>query len=333
MPSEYPPRRLAVHILLFLATVVTTMFAGMLWLNITDVARIGSGLPYSFALLFILTCHEFGHFFAARRHGVLTTLPYYIPLPPVITLLTFGTMGAVIRTKSPIPSRKALFDIGVAGPIAGFIASIIILAVGFMTLPGPEFLLSIHPEYNFGIDQMTPADPEGTLTFGSTLLYSLFEQIFAKPGAYVPPMTEMYHYPMLMAGWFGLLVTSYNMLPAGQLDGGHIIFAMFGKKHRIIARATVAVLIAAGLIGMLPELLVLLKQTDMAMGIFAEIPRFQAFFSPAWLIWAIFILVLVRVDHPPVQEEDVLDGNRMLLGWVSIVMLFFCITPAPIYFS
>jgi len=195
--AELSTPQILKHAGLFTATLITTMVAGMLWQNKTDLADIGVGLPYALSALFILSCHEFGHYFAARRHGVRVTLPFYIPLPPVPGMINFGTLGAVIRTREPIPGRLALFDIGIAGPIAGFIAAIFILAAGFMTLPGESFLLAIHPDYDFALGASASAEHGLSLRFGSTLLYEAMQFLFAKSGAYVPPMSEMYHYCLL----------------------------------------------------------------------------------------------------------------------------------------
>src|SRR5512140_1328625 len=137
------------HLLLFIITFFTTAVAGAAWLNIDpfEISNIERGIPYACALLFILGTHEFGHYFASRFHRVDATLPYFIPFPTLPGFLNFGTLGAVIRTKSPVPTKQAMFDIGVAGPIAGFIASLIVLAYGFTHLPGREFILGIHPDY------------------------------------------------------------------------------------------------------------------------------------------------------------------------------------------
>lgn len=328
----YRPLVLLKHIALFLATLLTTMAAGMVWRNELDFANIGVGLPYALSLLFILSCHEFGHFFAARAHGVPVTLPYYIPIPPIAGMVNFGTLGAVIRTRAAIPSQKALFDIGIAGPIAGFVASLLVLAWGFMHLPGTDFLLAIHPDYDFSAQTLQQGEPAGTLAFGSTLLYNWFQHLFAPAGAFVPPMTEMYHYPFLVTGWFGLLVTALNLLPAGQLDGGHIAYAMYGVRHRMIARITLGVLLVAGGLGMLPSVLDLAGFGSTAIMLLESIPGYFSYFWPGWLFWGLILLFVVKVDHPPVETTEPLDSRRMLLGWGAWAMLLICISPAPLYF-
>ncbi|MAT40416.1 MAG: peptidase [Ectothiorhodospiraceae bacterium] len=303
----------------------------MMWQNEMDLANIEKGLSYSIALLFILSCHEFGHFFAARYHKVNVSLPYYIPFPPIPAFINFGTLGALIRTREPIPSRKALFDIGIAGPIAGFIASLIVLVYGFMNLPGTDFLLAIHPDYDFATNTSAGTQPGMILTFGNTLLYDTIQTLFAPAGKFVPPMTEMYHYPFLITGWFGLMVTALNMLPTGQLDGGHIIYAMFGKWHRIIARVTVGILLFLGAMGTIPGLLALVGLPETANQMMNLIPGYERLFWGGWLFWALLIRFVIRIDHPPVTDSEPLDPRRRALGWISLAIFITCFSPAPLY--
>ena len=242
--------RLLLHLGLFLLTFFTTTIAGVLWLNRDpfELSNFYLGIPYSASILFILACHEFGHYFASRYHHVNATLPYFLPFPPIPILLqlflNFGTFGAVIKTKSIVPSKKAMFDIGVAGPIAGFIASLLVLIYGFLHLPSKDFILSIHPDYNFSLNMSTSA--QGVpLAFGNTLLFSGLRSLLTNPALqFVPPMSEIYHYPFLCAGWFGLFVTALNLIPMGQFDGGHLIYAMFGKYHKRIAQTSFYALLA-----------------------------------------------------------------------------------------
>jgi membrane-associated protease RseP (regulator of RpoE activity) len=340
IPDEYAAlnhslltwRRLLVHILLFVATAFTTTLAGMIWRMRTDLVFLSYGIPYACCVLFILSCHEFGHYFAARHHRVAATLPYFIPLWP-IDVVTFGTFGAVIRVRSPIPDRRALFDIGIAGPIAGFVASLAVLAAGFATLPGPEFLLGIHPNFDFRIGAIAGGNPPGeTLAFGSTILYRAMEFLFAKPGAFVPPMTEMYHYPMLLAGWFGLLVTAYNLMPVGSLDGGHIAYAMFGERQKTGAWAVLIGLFLLGTLGVLPIVLSFLGMQTALMALLSAFPGYSTLFWPGWLIWAIFVRLVIRVKHPPIYDETPINRERRILGWFALGMLLVCFTPAPIFF-
>jgi len=229
------------HIILFVITFITTVIAGTEWITGTmgpfDLASLMIGLPYSLSALFILATHEFGHYFAAKYHNVKATLPYFIPFPPIAGFFNFGTMGAVIKTKSEIPNNKAMFDIGVAGPIAGFIASLAVLIYSFTHLPSVDYILAIHPDY-FNPDYYNHMDFFNTdygketisLQFGNNLLFLFLKSVFTTSKDFVAPITEVYHYPYLMTGWFGLLITSMNMIPVGQLDGGHIIYSMFGSK-------------------------------------------------------------------------------------------------------
>jgi len=317
-------QRYWLHIVLFLVAVVTTIQAGVSWRggNPQDLLQFPLGFEYSFLLLLFLSAHEFGHFIAARIHRVDATLPFYIPMPGSLVGfgLTFGTMGAVIRTRSVMPSKKAVFDIGVAGPIAGFIVCVFVLAIGFATLPGIEYLQAIHPGY--------PNVPERGmgLAFGKTLLYSLFESVFAPSGAYVPPMTEMYHYPMLCVGWFGLFVTALNLLPVGQLDGGHLMYSLFPSRiHRLIGKCTVGVLFALAI----PEVLWDFSQ-DGAIHLPDWFSNIVVPGGSTWLVWALVVTFVIRFKHPPAVDESPLDKKRVIIGLFTILILILCFTPAPI---
>ena len=304
--ARKPRFRILLPSLLFLATFVTTTIAGVFWLNKdgNDLNNFAQGLPYSLSILFILASHELGHYFAARYHKVESTLPFFIPAPPMF--MPFGTLGAVIRTRSPVPTRKAMFDIGVAGPIAGFIATLIILWIGFANLPPKEYLYSIHPEYAMGMK------PQGIdYVFGNTFLFSGLSKLLAT--GFLPPMNEIYHYPFLCVGWFGLLVTAMNMIPVGQLDGGHITYAMFGKDHRVIARAAFGLLLAFGLAGLAPLLEIHLS-----------------FGWTGWLLWAMILFFIIRLDHPPIADTEQLSPNRMAVGWISLLIFVISFSPTPI---
>jgi len=305
------PTKLILHTTLFFVTFFTLTVAGVQWLNRDpfNLANFSLGIPYSVSVLFILGCHEFGHYFAARHHGVDATLPYFIPFPNLQSVVNFGTLGAVIRTKSPIPSRKVMFDIGAAGPIAGFVASMIVLVYGFSTLPGKEFILSIHPDYF-----SQPHPPTGIdLAFGNSILYEAFSALLTNPAnQFVPPMTEVYHYPFLCAGWFGLFVTAMNMIPIGQLDGGHIAYTMFGSRHRIISRASFVTLLLIGALGLLPLLNIHVEAGWLG-----------------WLLWGGILFFIVKLDHPPVLDESPLDDTRRSLGWVTFAILALSFIPTP----
>ncbi len=306
--------RIPLHVGLFLATLVTTTIAGVEWigrdpLNLINFTR---GLSYSLSLLLILGSHEFGHFFYSIKHKVRATLPYFLPFPFIPGMINFGTFGAVIRTRTPVPSRKALFDIGVSGPIVGFIFSVAVLIFGFTHLPSREYLLQIHPNFDFATNT-APGSDGLPLAFGNTLLFKLLELTFTNPHTeFVPPMTEIYHYPFLCTGWFGLFVTAMNLLPIGQLDGGHMIYAMFGRGHRLIARIFFFVILTIGLLGLLP-----------LVGVSANLGW------TGWLFWCAILFFLIKLDHPPVMDETPLDTKRKIIGWLTILIFILCFSPTP----
>ncbi len=325
-------KKYAIHILLFVITFFTTTLAGVQWLmkDFTNPANWVYGLSYSIPLLLFLSAHEFGHYFAAKYHNVKATLPYYIPifLP---FFVNFGTFGAVIKTQSPIPNRKALFDIGVAGPIAGFIVSLGILIYGLYNLPPIDYIYSIHPEY---LTQYNGAIPGNGLHFGDTLLYFILSELFANPNGFLPPMNEIYHYPFLCVGWFGLFVTALNLIPIGQLDGGHITYAMFGNQHRKIARSAWWLMFMMGLFSLLGGLETLLRE-DMNNTAFElmklliypplkfireNLPWLYSSWE-GWLIWAIITKFFIKLDHPPIYDSEELSPGRKKLGWIAILIL------------
>lgn len=312
---EEPKRRFRLgvflNIILFIAAFFTTTLAGVGWLNMDpfDLSNFQLGLTYSFLILTILTFHEFGHYFAAKIHKVDVTLPYYIPFLPLF-LNPFGTMGAVIRMRSPSRTRKALFDIGIAGPVSGFIASLFILIWGMTHLPSIEYLFHIHPEYR------STGIPLAGLSFGQNLLYwGLGKLLTSSPDVFLPPMSEMYHYPFLCAGWFGLLVTSLNLLPVGQLDGGHIVYALFGSKHRIVARVFFVLILFTGIIGLLP---------------YAGINVLTHYGLTNWIFWSIMVFFVIKVDHPPIYDTEPMDLKRKMWGVFALFMFISSFTPSLI---
>jgi len=305
----------AIHISLFLITFLTTLLAGMEWttgkMGPYEFDNLIKGLPYAFSILFILSAHEFGHYFASVYHKVDATLPYYIPFPPIPYFINFGTMGAVIKTKSPVRSNKAMFDIGVAGPIAGFFASLIVLIYGFINMPGVEYILKIHPDFfspNYGKHSLN-------LIFGNNLLFAFLRDLFSSPGKFMPPMSEVYHYPYLCVGWFGLFVTAMNMLPVGQLDGGHIVYSMFGSKiHEHLAGISLLFLGALGF-----------------MGIFDSFFNLQLNIGwSGWLFWGIILYFIIKMHHPPVERFEPLGKGRMAIGYFSLFILIITFAPAPL---
>lgn len=303
------------HISLFLITFVTTTIAGVQWTTGLpgpyDFHTLLKGLPYSIAIMAIISFHEFGHYFAARYHKVNATLPFYIPFPPVPYFINFGTMGAVIKTRDRIYSRKAMFDIGVAGPISGFIVCLVILIYGFTHVPGVDYILSIHPDYfqpDFGKNGLE-------LVFGDSILFSTLRAIFADPNQFFPPMTEIYHYPFLCVGWFGLLITSMNMIPVGQLDGGHVSYTMFGeKKSYSLSVISFIVLFVLGIMGIIDAYF------ELGFG----------FGWSGWLFWALILYFVIRLKHPPVPDPVPLGKGRMIVGYISLIIFIISFSPAPL---
>jgi membrane-associated protease RseP (regulator of RpoE activity) len=334
--STFPRRvsRVALNISLFLLTFFTTTVAGVQWVGKDpfELSNLGHGLPYSIAILFVLGLHEFGHYFAARFHRVEVTLPYFLPFPPTPFLLNFGTLGALIRTKSAVPSRKAMFDIGVAGPLAGFVACIIVLILGFVTLPGREYILALHPHYDF-ITNSTNEAQGLPLQFGNTILYSFLSSIFTDPTRqFVPPMSELYHYPFLCVGWFGLFVTAMNLIPIGQFDGGHIVYTLFGDRHRFIARFFFVFLLILGLPSIVDSLIRGISTYFVTQPLNQLIPFAQYSWS-GWFLWALISFYMVKLYHPPVQDESPLDQKRKIVGWLTLVVFVICFSFSPFTIS
>jgi len=387
-PQQAVTDRYWLHLLLFALTVVSTVYVGADWWAFrpghyeahpdtvsllffsVNQAWLLDGLRYAIPLLLFLTVHEFGHYFAARYHNVRTSLPYYIPFP----FNGIGNFGAVISIRQRIPSTRSLFDIGVAGPLAGFVVALGALIYGFATLPPPEYLLDLpgHEALKQHIRQYgtfpdtPPASGEGTfiLVVGSTPLYWILSQFFAN----VPPMYEMYHYPVLFAGWLGLFFTALNLLPVGQLDGGHVLYALLGDKwHRRFAQAFVFVLLWSGGIGFMEETRRALYEMGPWLGraswiilaaiyygylykIFGGTSRrtlfgllgllggvagaiafgFTGLGWTGWLVWSLLIIFLVQVKHPPVMQTQRLTPTQRVLGYVAIAIFILCFSLQPL---
>jgi membrane-associated protease RseP (regulator of RpoE activity) len=282
---------------LLLSTVLTTSWTGALLLGLDpgqDLIHLIPGLPYSCSLLLILGAHEFGHYCFARRHRIHATLPYFIPF--FIPYFSFGTLGAFIKMKSPTPDRRALLDVGIAGPLAGLVMSLFFILLGFWLLPDlngvKTYVSRIHPWSDNGTD---------ALTMGSSILFDFMRRVM---GVQYLPMYEIYHFPFIFAGWIGLFVTSLNLMPIGQLDGGHVSYALFEKKARIVGILAFCAL------------------------------AFLNFYSLNWFVWTVLILVVMRFKHPPTMNDGIEpDTKRRLLGWFSYLIFIFCFSPMPIYFS
>ncbi len=330
------------YIVLFILTFISMTIAGTQWLakDYFEISNWQYGLQYAMLLMGFLACHEFGHYFASKYHKVNCTLPYFIPFIPIVEMPNFGTFGAVIKTRQPIPNKRALFDIGLWGPLPGFIVSVIYLIVGFITLPSIEYLYNIHPEYRLLGTNL----PVINLFFGDTALYHILANIFANPNGFLPPMNEMYHYPLLNAGWFGLFVTSMNLLPIGQLDGGHILYAMFGKWQKTIAKYFWWGLIIIGS-GSIFAIMRDLLSFDYPNGIYLQlqnwlIPMIDTvkYNAPwyynvwgGWLFWAFITRVFIKLEHPPIYGDIEIDTKRKILGWFIIIVIGLTFCPNGIY--
>ncbi len=277
-------RRRWLNVALFLTTSVTTTIAGAFYVGadfLSDPWNVLSGLPFSITLMSILLVHEMGHYLTSRYYGVKATLPYFIPGPPLI-----GTFGAFIRMESQMPDRRCLFDIGAAGPVAG-----LILAV-------PAVIIGLH------FSTVVPGDISGDhVAFGSSLLFGFLSKVTL---GVLPDDANILLHPIGFAGWVGLLVTAMNLLPAGQLDGGHVTYALFGRRYIWVSRLTVITLLFIGIMGL----------------------------SYNWLIWGILILFLTGTRHPPpVNPDTPLDGKRKLLGWLLLGTLAVTFPPTPFSFE
>ncbi len=305
--QPYKPKRVWINGLLFLATILTTLLMGAHFLGHTwgeimqNPSLLLTAWEYSFSLLLILTCHEMGHYVAARWHRLNVTLPYYIPLP-FEGLFHFGTMGAFIKIKSPIPNRRALLDVGIAGPLAGLVVSLAVLTIGYLRLPDLGGIIAHVEEIHPWVED--PGFP--TITMGKSLLIIFFNDIV---GQGLLPMSEIYHFPLLFSGWIGLFVTAMNLMPIGQLDGGHIVYSLLG------ARAKIVNFIAFG--GLF--LLVILLFSFHGVGGFIWIP---------WMI----ILTIIGLRHPPTIDDSLqLTPGRRYLGWLCVLIFILCFIPLPIY--
>lgn len=284
-----PPRRVWLHVLLFAATLVSTTLVGGLAFgelppgfkpaNLTELlfhpVVLRAGLAFSVPLLVILLAHEMGHYLACRYHRLDATLPFFLPVP-----FGIGTLGAFIRIRTPLLTKRELFDVGASGPLAGFVVALPVLFAGI------------------GLSRPVAELPKtGVMIFGEPLAFKALAWL-VHPN--IPPGGDLYLHPLGFAAWFGLLVTALNLLPFGQLDGGHISYALFGAWQRRIAWPLLAVLVVLG------------------------------FWWPGWWLWAVIALVM-RVRHPWIPDEGAtLDPRRRLLGFICILVFLVCFTPEPI---
>ena len=238
-----------------------------------------TGLPFSISVMTILFAHEMGHYLTCRAYGISATLPYFIPAPTIV-----GTMGAFIKIRSPIQHRRALLDVGIAGPIAGFVLAI------------PTLVIALH------YSKFVVLNPsENYFTFGEPLIFKLIAYLMGK----TPPAgMDLYMHPMALAAWFGFYATAMNLLPVGQLDGGHVSYAIFGDFHRKISKAFVFALLPLGI-----------------------------FYWPGWLVWTT-LLLFIGLRHPMTIDDSIpLSRRHVALGWIGLAMFILCFTPIPFYLS
>jgi membrane-associated protease RseP (regulator of RpoE activity) len=262
------------------------------WLYVSTVVEIvrqallhpqylGQGLLYTGSLLAILAAHESGHYLCCRYYGVEATLPFFIPQPP---MLIPGTFGAFIRMKSAVPSRRALFDIGLAGPLAGFVVILPIAFVGVLTM-----------------QHETIPDGASVITFSDPLLFRLMAR------ALRTNLADGVINPYYLAAWFGALVTALNLVPVGQLDGGHGTFAVFGgRAHLWIGRAMVVGMVALSVMGWL------------------------WYGSPAWFVFIFLLLIMLRVRHPQPERMEPLGVTRIIVGIITLIVFVLCFLPFPV---
>jgi membrane-associated protease RseP (regulator of RpoE activity) len=254
------------------------------WIR-THPARVLSGLPFMLTLMFFFMAHEMGHYLYCRRYGVHATLPFFIPAPTPI-----GTMGAVIVIRSRIRSRTALFDIGIAGPIAGFVVAVIILGFS-LAWSKPMHPNAMSADYQFGFPLVFP------------IMQRLLASLGWLRGAAALPFDGLLMHPVAIAAWIGMLATSLNLLPGGQLDGGHIVFSIVPRAHKIISRLTILTLLVMAY-----------------------------YLWTGWFIWAL-LLWLSSFRHPQVAEWPKVSGKRMWLAVFALLMLALTLAPAPFLHS
>jgi len=293
---EWQPRpkfqdRVWLHVVLFALTITTTTLIGAehyagfqsdflpVAVQIPIRALLVRGFWYSATILAILGCHELGHYFACRYYDVDASLPFFIPAPTL-----FGTLGAFIRIREPIPTKRMLFDIGIAGPIAGFLVAVPALFLGIAM----SHVVRVPPNF-VGFEMGEPL----LLKLGSKLFWGT-----------IPDGYSLNMHPMAFAAWFGLLVTALNLFPVGQLDGGHISYAVLGRKSTYVTFVTISAAIVL------------------------------AFFSSSLIIWTglmVIMLFLFGPGHPRVVDEHVpLDRARLVLAVFAVVMFALCFTPSPL---
>ncbi len=281
------PDNVWINVALALATLATTTFAGAMMYGVDvfhDPLLAYKGLPFSLAIMAVLGSHELGHYFVSRKNGIDATLPYFIPFP----IPPIGTMGAIIRQKGPVPNRKALFDVGISGPLVGLAVAIVITAVGLM-LPAP--VIAAQP---------------GEVTYFELQTPPLFDLLAAivRPGVSLESIN-----PIAFAGWVGMLVTVLNMIPIGQLDGGHVARASLGHWSDRLSRGLPMVILGFGL------------YSTFVMG--AQ--------GGMWIFWGLLTTFMGNAEHPkPLDDTGSIGLPRAILGAIGFGLTALCFTPFPI---
>jgi len=281
-PEKKAKEKTWLNLVLFIATVFTTMICGA-WMFGVDLEneplQLFRGLPFTLAIMAVLGSHEMAHYAMARYHGMKASLPYFIPFPTFI-----GTMGAVIRYRGPVPSRKALFDVGIAGPLVGLLMSVAVTVIGL----------------NLEVPAVNPLSNSMMFNLGLPPLFVFIQNLVGVTG-------ENLH-PVAFAGWVGMFVTLLNLLPAGQLDGGHILRAMLGKKAEKISFLMPRILFLIGL-----YVIYWLKEDGVI-----------------WIFWALLLWVFAAAGHPsPLHDKVELDKKRILLGIITFILGLLCFTLIP----
>ncbi|NBA84365.1 site-2 protease family protein [Emticicia sp. CRIBPO] len=375
-----PRRIIYIQLSLFIITLITTTLAGAEWTFgksfFFHSGEMGwnefkKGFLFSIPFLGFLTTHEFGHYFMAKYRKIKVTLPYYIPIWLVI-FTTIGTMGAFIRIKEKVRTKNDYFDIGIAGPLAGFVVTVAILIYGFANLPTDEYVFSIHPEYfQHGADYRAylenRTDAGEAVVIGKSILFQFLESTFADPSR-IPHDFELTHYPFLLAGFLGLFFTALNLIPIGQLDGGHILFGLIGKKaFDIVSPVFLVILVTFSGLGMFrisdfgygateeagTQLLYFLlfvyfnylcfsrisekRMTNWALAL--AVVLFQLLLThwypqvmgySGFLAFGFLIGRVLGVYHPPTEDVRPLGWVRVVLGWLTLGVFILCFSPYPI---
>jgi membrane-associated protease RseP (regulator of RpoE activity) len=372
---------LARFFLFFTITIFTTTLAGAEWmtgnfwfnfgqkaksLGMDDFLR---GLQFSLPFLGVLTVHEFGHYYFARKHKADVTLPLYIPAwLGFIAVQSLGTMGAFIRLKSQLKSRLEYFDVGVAGPLAGFVAALGLLFYGFTHLPPLDFLFHIHPDYAvYGADyaQHVYQNPGANLKIGTNLLFRFFETYVVTDPSLIPHSYEVMHYPFIFAGYLSLFFTALNLRPIGQLDGGHILFSTFGSRvHSVVSPSLFVLFILYAGLGtpypidvhydpFLPEKLwnnlmifgvvfisvsrvfkYYLNNITLAVAIFGFQYVMRIWFplvdgNSGWIVFGLIVGRFLGIYHPEVEDNKPLDKKRLIISFLALVVFVICFSAKP----